>query len=88
VTDTGPGIPPEDASRIFDAFEQLEKVRHKHTPGVGLGLSLVKRLTEALGGTVELSSQVGAGSRFSVSLPELAAAMAVEIGLPSAGLPV
>jgi signal transduction histidine kinase len=72
VSDTGPGIPEADRGRIFEPFEQVEDSRRKHLPGVGLGLALVKQLTEALGGTVELSSQVGVGSRFTVKLPELA----------------
>ena len=80
VTDTGRGIPPGETDRIFEAFEQLEKIPHKHTPGVGLGLALVKRLTEALGGKIEVSSQLGVGSRFTVSLPELAAPLALQIG--------
>ena len=85
MTDTGRGIPPEETARIFEAFEQLEKVAHKHTPGVGLGLALVKRLTEALGGKVEVWSQVGVGSRFTVSMPELSAPLALQIGaLPHA----
>ena len=69
VTDTGPGIPKEEQGRVFEPFEQLEATRHKHTPGVGLGLALVKQLTEALGGTVELESIEGAGSTFVVILP-------------------
>jgi signal transduction histidine kinase len=69
VRDTGPGIPPERQAIIFEPFEQLEPIRQKHTPGVGLGLSLVKEMAGALGGHVELTSQVGAGSTFSVVLP-------------------
>jgi signal transduction histidine kinase/PleD family two-component response regulator len=87
VADTGRGIPPEDIARIFVAFEQLERIRHKHTPGVGLGLALVKRLAEVLGGTVEVSSQLGVGSRFTVSMPELAAPVALQIGLLSPPAP-
>jgi signal transduction histidine kinase len=71
VVDTGPGIPLEARLRIFDAFEQLEDVRHKHTPGIGLGLTLVQRIVEALGGRVDLVSEVGVGSTFVVDLPDL-----------------
>jgi signal transduction histidine kinase/CheY-like chemotaxis protein len=81
VADTGRGIPPSEHGRIFDPFEQLEKAANKHTPGVGLGLALVKRLAEALGGRIELWSQVGEGSRFSLITPELAHAT-VEIAAP------
>lgn len=71
VIDTGRGVPLEARLRIFDAFEQLEDVRHKHTPGIGLGLTLVQRIVEALGGRVELISEVGVGSTFVVELPDL-----------------
>jgi len=70
VSDTGPGIPPDQHALIFEPFEQLEPVRRKHTPGVGLGLALVKDLVEALGGQIRLRSEVGAGSTFTVSLPQ------------------
>src|SRR5262249_52996986 len=71
VRDTGPGIPPEQQMTIFEPFEQLEPIRQKHTPGVGLGLALVKEMAGALGGRVELTSQLGAGSTFSVVLPSI-----------------
>jgi signal transduction histidine kinase len=73
VRDTGRGIPPEQLARIFEPFEQLEPMAHKHTPGVGLGLTLVKELVGALGGRVEVQSVVGQGSTFSVVLPPLQA---------------
>jgi signal transduction histidine kinase len=64
VTDTGPGIPPEQQSIIFEPFEHLEPIGRKHTVGLGLGLALVKKIHEMLGGRVELSSKVGEGSTF------------------------
>jgi PAS domain S-box-containing protein len=72
VRDSGPGIAREHWGRIFEPFEQLEPLRHKSTPGVGLGLALVKQVVEALGGKVELESEVGVGSTFRVVLPALA----------------
>lgn len=69
VTDTGEGIAPENHQRIFEPFEQLEPIAHKHRPGVGLGLTLVKRIATALGGHIELSSALGAGSTFTLVLP-------------------
>jgi signal transduction histidine kinase len=69
VRDTGQGIPPEARARIFEPFEQLEPLRLKHTPGIGLGLALVKEMAAALGGTLELESQVGVGSTFRFVLP-------------------
>ena len=71
VHDTGPGIPREQWGRIFEPFEQLEPLQHKSTPGVGLGLALVKQLVEALQGKMELESEVGVGSTFRVVLPVL-----------------
>ncbi|MCK6530378.1 ATP-binding protein [Myxococcota bacterium] len=69
VRDTGTGIPEDARDRVFRAFEQLEPLDHKHLPGVGLGLALVRQLVEALGGTIELESEVGRGSTFRLSLP-------------------
>jgi signal transduction histidine kinase len=72
VTDTGPGISLQDRERIFEPFEHLEDIRHKHLPGVGLGLSLVRELAIALGGEVSVESEPGGGSTFAVRLPSRA----------------
>ncbi|HLM74235.1 MAG TPA: ATP-binding protein, partial [Polyangiaceae bacterium] len=64
VKDTGPGIPPEQQSIIFEPFEHLEPIGRKHTVGLGLGLALVKKIHEILGGRIELSSKKGEGSTF------------------------
>jgi signal transduction histidine kinase len=69
VRDTGRGIAPEDQERIFEPFQQLEDVRRKSTPGLGLGLVLVKQLVERLGARVTVLSEVGRGSTFVVTLP-------------------
>jgi len=69
VCDTGRGIAREHHARVFGVFEQLEDSRQKHTPGVGLGLALVKAMTSALGGNVSLESELGRGSVFTVSVP-------------------
>ena len=69
VVDTGRGIPPEDHARIFEPFEQLEAPEVKSTPGLGLGLSLVRQLAGALGGRVQVESAPGQGSTFTVVLP-------------------
>jgi len=78
VRDSGPGIPPDIHTHIFEPFEQLEPVHQKHTPGVGLGLALVREMVQALGGHVELESRVGAGSTFTVILPAHDAHAAVD----------
>ena len=69
VWDTGVGVSPENVGRLFEPFVQLDsKLSREHT-GTGLGLSLVRRLTELQGGKVSVESEVGKGSRFTVSIP-------------------
>ena len=74
VRDTGHGIPREKQAVIFEPFEQLEPLYSKTVPGVGLGLSIVRELMQALGGHVEVVSTVGAGSTFTIVLPGRGAA--------------
>ncbi|MGW2104601.1 sensor histidine kinase [Streptomyces olivaceoviridis] len=71
VSDTGPGIAPEDLPHVFDRFWRAEKSRSRQTGGSGLGLSIVRKLIEAHGGTVEARSTPGAGSTFTLRLPGL-----------------
>jgi signal transduction histidine kinase len=69
VVDSGVGIPAEALARIFDEFYQVDGSSVREYGGVGLGLALVKRLTEQLGGSITVESTVDQGSRFTVSLP-------------------
>lgn len=69
VTDTGVGIPPEHAFRIFDEFAQLHNPARDRNKGTGLGLAICQRLIEVIGGTITMDSQVGQGSTFTVVLP-------------------
>ena len=69
VRDSGRGIDPLDAQRIFEPFEHGERIENKTTPGVGLGLAVVRDLAAALGGRVTLTSEKGVGSTFIVVLP-------------------
>ncbi|MBI5178994.1 MAG: HAMP domain-containing histidine kinase [Nitrospinae bacterium] len=69
VTDQGIGIPENKRSAIFDAFRQLDGGSTRSQGGVGLGLALAKKLVAAMGGVIEVASEVGKGSEFTVSLP-------------------
>jgi PAS domain S-box-containing protein len=70
VSDTGPGIDPEDHDRVFARFERLSPPSGDRAPaGAGIGLAMVRQLTELLGGAVGLDSSKGSGSTFSVRLP-------------------
>lgn len=70
VMDTGPGIASEDLIGIFEAFRQGEHVLTRRHGGVGLGLYIVRRMLELLGGAVSVDSTLGQGSTFSVWLPQ------------------
>lgn len=69
VTDTGEGIAPEHLPMIFERFYRVDKSRTRATGGSGLGLTIAKRLVEAHGGTIEVTSQLGKGSVFTFSVP-------------------
>lgn len=69
ITDTGPGIAPEDQVRIFEKFRQLDASVTREHSGTGLGLSISRELCVMLGGSIRLESRVGEGSRFIVELP-------------------
>ncbi len=71
ITDTGIGIAPEDQKRIFDVFTQSDGQSTRKYGGTGLGLSITRRLTELMGGKIELDSELGQGSTFSVLLPQI-----------------
>jgi PAS domain S-box-containing protein len=71
VMDTGVGIPREDQSRIFEPFQKLNNSLTRENRGTGLGLSITRQLVDLMGGEIDVESEVGLGSRFTVTLPLL-----------------
>jgi signal transduction histidine kinase len=69
VSDTGIGIPPDEAAKLFGAFVRGSNARIAGLPGTGLGLSIVKALVEMHGGDVKVESVLNEGTKFSVFLP-------------------
>jgi signal transduction histidine kinase len=69
VQDSGPGIPRREHEKIFQRFYRSGSELRRETPGVGIGLSIVKHIVEAHGGRGVVESEVGKGSRFAIELP-------------------
>lgn len=69
VRDTGIGIAPENISKLFRSFEQVENSKTRSSQGTGLGLALVKQLAQLHGGDVEVQSELNRGSCFNIYLP-------------------
>lgn len=69
VIDTGIGISERDMRKLFQPFVQVESSLNRHHEGTGLGLALVQKLTDLHGGSVEVESEIGKGSRFTIYLP-------------------
>jgi len=80
VTDTGIGIAPENISRLFKPFVQIDGALNRQQTGTGLGLALVKQIVELHGGKVGLTSELGVGSCFTIDLP-------YEVNVPPANIP-
>ena len=69
VIDAGIGIAPDHLPQLFDRFYRVDTARTRAHGGAGLGLSIVKAIVEAHGGTVSVESKLGAGSTFTLRLP-------------------
>jgi signal transduction histidine kinase len=69
VTDNGPGIAPRDRKRIFERFYRVDNLLTRKTEGSGLGLAIAKRIVDAHGGRISLTSELGKGSCFTIHLP-------------------
>ncbi|MBJ3787000.1 response regulator [Devosia sediminis] len=85
VTDTGIGIAPDQQRSVFEAFHQADSTISRRYGGTGLGLSISRQLVRLLGGVLELQSEVGKGSTFTVTIPSKYDAAAVQ---PHDALPV
>ncbi len=71
VTDTGPGIDPNEIPLIWERFYKVNKSRTRKGSGTGLGLAISKKIIELHGGTIEVSSELGKGSTFSFKIPKI-----------------
>ena len=80
VVDNGIGIKPEDLSRLFVEFQQVDSTTSRRYQGTGLGLALTKKIAELQGGTVGVQSELGRGSTFTVTLPLAGVPGTVEVG--------
>lgn len=69
VEDTGIGIPESELDRIFERFYRVDKARSRNSGGTGLGLSIVRNLVKNMGGTIEVESVLGQGTKFIIFLP-------------------
>ena len=69
MSDTGIGITEQDHVSIFEVFSQVDASATRRYEGTGLGLAICRQLTELMGGTITVDSQLGMGSRFTVRLP-------------------
>ncbi len=70
VADTGVGIDPDELEHIFDRFQRATEAVHGNVEGAGLGLYLARRIAELQGGTIEVSSRLGKGTKFVMILPQ------------------
>jgi len=69
VRDTGIGIAPQNLERIFEQFSQADRTISRRFGGTGLGLSIARKLVELMGGSMQVSSEIGKGSSFRFTLP-------------------
>jgi PAS domain S-box-containing protein len=87
VIDSGVGIPSDEVSKIFEAFEQVDEADTRDFDGAGLGLATAKNLAALLGGRIRVSSVVGEGSHFKVKIPVKVVCESESVVLGSEGTP-
>jgi PAS domain S-box-containing protein len=78
VIDSGIGMTPEQLSRLFQAFTQADSSTTRNFGGTGLGLTITKHFSGMLGGSIDVSSELGKGSKFTIELPDEAASHLIE----------
>ncbi|MBP3621034.1 MAG: response regulator [Lachnospiraceae bacterium] len=71
VSDTGVGIREEDIPTLFDSFQRMDLKRNKYIQGTGLGLNITKQLVDYMNGTIDVKSEYGKGSCFTIKLPQI-----------------
>jgi signal transduction histidine kinase len=71
IADTGRGMPPDAVNYIFETFRQVDASDSRDQKGTGLGLAITKRLIDRLGGTINVTTEIGKGSTFTVTLPRI-----------------
>jgi len=79
VRDTGIGIPADRLDRLFQSFSQIDASTTRRYGGTGLGLAISQRLTEMMGGKITVTSEAGAGSEFSFTIPAVASGVPVRV---------
>jgi signal transduction histidine kinase/DNA-binding response OmpR family regulator len=88
VTDTGIGMTPEQLAKLFQPFVQADSSTSRKYGGTGLGLALTRKFCELMGGSVSVTSEIGVGSTFTITLPLAPPAVAsLSVRAPSAGAP-
>ncbi len=70
IKDTGMGIKPEDMEKLFSSFQRLELEKNRYIEGTGLGLTITKQLLSSMNGTIDVQSEYGKGSCFTVQIPQ------------------
>lgn len=76
VSDTGIGISDENLDKLFESFQRVDESKNRNIEGTGLGLPISKQLVELMGGTIEVRSEIGKGSTFTVWIPQKAVSTA------------
>lgn len=88
VKDTGIGINKEDMAKLFDSFQRLELSKNRYIQGTGLGLNIAKQLIDSMNGSIEVDSEYGVGSCFTIKLPQTIVSESIPSGSVEAPAPL